>query len=91
MEFRYGLPLQVRFIPLLHHDDMVAEPYCSYRNDNSEYYPAQMAQLQSSALILPTQSFVFYLAGPTWCGIVYTKLNRSTLPLTPQISRLMIS
>ena len=27
MEFHYGLPLQVRSIPLLHHDGMVAEPY----------------------------------------------------------------
>jgi len=27
MEFHFGLPLQVRGIPLLHHDGMVVEPY----------------------------------------------------------------
>jgi hypothetical protein len=62
MEFHYGLPLQVRGIPLLHHNGMVAEPYRSHRNDNNEHHSTQMAQLQSSTSILPTLSFEFCLA-----------------------------
>lgn len=54
MEFHYGLPLQVSGIPLLHHDDMVAELYRSHRDDNNGHHSTQMAQLQSSTSILPT-------------------------------------